>query len=108
MEMPAFARLRHRYLDDEAYCRVQLLLMLDPEAGDVIEGAGGVRKMRFADERRNKGTRGGLRILYFHWEAGAQFWMFMVYDKGEVADMTRSERAAVRTSIKAELAARSN
>ena len=108
VEMPAFARWRAHYLDDAAFARLQHALMENPEAGEVMEGAGGLRKMRFADPRRNRGTRGGLRILYFRWEAGAQFWMFMIYDKNEVADMTRAERSAFRQAIKAELIGRSN
>jgi hypothetical protein len=107
-EFPAFARLPERYLDDDAYRRLQGALMADPQTGDVIEGMGGVRKMRFVDGRRKKGTRGGLRIHYFHWEAGAQFWMFMVYDKGEVDDMTPSQRKLFRAVLKRELASRSS
>ena len=107
-ELSAFAQLRERYLDDDAYRRLQESLMANPQAGDVIEGMGGVRKMRFADGRRRKGARGGLRIHYFHWEAGAQFWMFMVYDKGEVDDVTPSQRKRFRDALKRELASRSS
>jgi mRNA-degrading endonuclease RelE of RelBE toxin-antitoxin system len=39
--------------------------MLNPEAGDTIPGTGGLRKVRFADERRGKGKRGGLRVIYY-------------------------------------------
>jgi hypothetical protein len=108
VEMPAFARLRPRYLDDDGFSRLQAMLMQNPEAGDVMQGAGGLRKMRFADGRRRKGTRGGLRVLYFFWEIGAQFWMFMIYDKGEVADMTGAECTVFRDKIKAELIGRSS
>src|SRR5256885_3318303 len=38
--------------------------MGNPEAGDVIEGTGGLRKVRFGDPRRAKGKRGGLRVIY--------------------------------------------
>jgi hypothetical protein len=59
VELPAFERFRADYLDDEAFGKLQQLLMTTPEAGDVIEGTGGLRKVRFADKRRGK--RGGLR-----------------------------------------------
>jgi hypothetical protein len=39
--------------------------MKSPDAGDVIEGTGGLRKLRFADLRRGKGKRGGLRVIYY-------------------------------------------
>jgi hypothetical protein len=45
------------YLDDDAFRGLQNLLMLQPEAGDLIPGTGGLRKLRFADARRGKGKR---------------------------------------------------
>jgi hypothetical protein len=59
VELPAFERHRSAYLDDDAFRKLQSLLMLNPEAGDAIPGTGGLRKMRFADERRGKGKRAG-------------------------------------------------
>jgi hypothetical protein len=55
VELPAFARFRTEYLDDAAFARLQQALMMNPDSGDVIEGTGGLRKMRFADARRGKG-----------------------------------------------------
>ena len=46
---------------------LQTTLMKSPAAGDVIEGTGGLRKLRFADVRRGKGKRGGLRVIYYWW-----------------------------------------
>lgn len=57
VETPGFERRRADYLDDEAFLKLQLLLLADPGAGDVIEGTGGLRKLRFADSRRGKGKR---------------------------------------------------
>lgn len=64
VELPAFERYRADYLDDEAFRALQDELMKNPSAGDGIEGTGGLRKVRFADGRRGKGKRGGLRIIY--------------------------------------------
>ena len=55
VELPAFERHRAKYLDDAAFSELQSELMRNPEAGDVIEGTGGLRKMRFMDKRRGKG-----------------------------------------------------
>lgn len=52
-------------MDDEAYRLLQLELMDNPTAGAVIEGKGGLRKLRQADSRRGKGKRGGLRVIYY-------------------------------------------
>ncbi len=80
--------------------------MKDPEAGDLMPGTGGLRKLRFADARRGKGKRGGLRIVYYWWNAGFQFWLFTLYDKDEMADLTQQQRKALKEMIKAELDAR--
>ena len=63
VELPAFARHRADYLDDDAFAALLDTLMTKPLAGDVIKDTGGLRKLRFADARRGKGTRGGLRHL---------------------------------------------
>lgn len=59
VELPPFERLRADYMDDESYRGLQMALMRNPLAGDVIEGTGGLRKLRHADPRRGKGKRGG-------------------------------------------------
>ncbi|MGH8703563.1 MAG: toxin [Burkholderiales bacterium] len=106
VELPAFERHRAAYLDDTAFRALQLELMRNPAAGDVIGGTGGLRKMRFADARRGKGKRGGLRVIYYWWDAGMQFWLFTVYDKDEMADLTAKQRIALRGMVKAELDSR--
>ena len=80
--------------------------MNHPQAGDLIKEAGGLRKMRFADTRRGKGKRGGLRILYYWWSGGAEFWLFTLFDKDEMADLTPKQRRAFGATLKAELEAR--
>lgn len=86
---------------------MQLLLLQQPEAGDVIKDTGGLRKLRFADSRRGKGKRGGLRVIYYWWISGEQFWLFTLYDKNEMADLSTNERKLLRTLLENELKARS-
>jgi hypothetical protein len=107
VELPAFERNRARYLDDDSLAQLQIDLMVSPTSGDVIEGTGGLRKLRFADKRRGKGKRGGLRVIYYYWTGGPEFWLFTLYDKDEAADLTPKERAALKERVKAELRARS-
>lgn len=106
VELPAFARHRADYLDEDAFRGLENLLMKHPESGDLIPGTGGLRKLRFADAQRGKGKRGGLRVIYYWWDAGFQFWLFTLYDKDEMADLTPQQRSALKTMIKAELDAR--
>lgn len=72
----------------------------------MIRDTGGLRKVRFPDSRRGKGKRGGLRVIYYWWMRGCQFWLFTVYGKGEVSDLTAEQRKFVREVLKAELKAR--
>ena len=106
VELPAFERHRAEYLDDEGFRALQNTLMADSEAGDVIEGTGGLRKLRFADSRRGKGKRGGIRVIYYWWETGMQFWLFTLYAKNEMTDLTAQQRKILKTLIKTELDAR--
>ena len=108
VELPAFERRRADYLDDDAFRRLEDLLMKHPEAGDPMPDTGGLRKLRFADARRGKGKRGGLRVIYYWWDAGFQFWLFTLYDKDEMANLTPQQRKALKGMIKAELEARRN
>lgn len=69
----------------------------------MIEGTGGLRKLRHADARRGKGKRGGLRVIYYWWLGGSQFWLFTVYDKDEADDLTPDQRKVLRQLLKTEL-----
>lgn len=106
VELPPFERVRREYLDDDAYSHLQHELMANPEAGDVIEGTGGLRKLRQPDPRRGKGKRGGLRFIYYWWLGGEQFWLFTVYDKDEAADLNAQQRKVLKELLKRELSYR--
>jgi hypothetical protein len=106
VELPAFERRRERYLDDEGYRLLQCLLLSHPDAGDVVAGSGGLRKLRFKDARRAKGKRGGLRVIYYFWTGGPEFWLYSLYDKDELSDLTPSQWKTLKLRLKAELLAR--
>lgn len=106
VELPAFTRYRSTYLDDEAFRDLQKAIMSNPAAGDVIEGTGGLRKLRHGDARRGKGKRGGLRVIYYWWGGGPQCWLFTLYDKDEMADLSADDKKALKSMLTAELKAR--
>lgn len=106
VELPVFAKYRLEYLDDEGFRTLQNFLMANPEAGDVIEGAGGLRKLRQPDPRRGKGKRGGLRVIYYWWDGKQQFWLFTLYGKDEMDDLSAKEKKALKEMLKRELEAR--
>lgn len=80
--------------------------MANPEAGDLIAGTGGLRKLRFADKRRAKGKRGGLRVIYYWWIGGPEFWLFTLYDKDEMSDLTPKQKEILKERVKRELKSR--
>lgn len=107
VELPVFERIRSDYLDDEGYQEFQSVLMANPRAGDVIKGAGGLRKIRFREPRRRQGQRGGVRVIYYWLEDNDQFLLFSIYRKGEVADLTYSQRQTLARMLERELEHRS-
>ena len=106
VELPFFERYRQNYLDDDAYRSLQSNLLTDPRSGALIVGTGGLRKLRFGDDRRGKGKRGGIRVIYFWWESGQQFWLFTLYDKDEVRDLTAKERVQLKATLLREIGER--
>ena len=106
VELPAFAKYRADYLDDEGFRILQQAMLKYPEVGNVIEGTGGLRKLRHGDPRRGKGKRGGLRLIYYWWDGGKQFWLFTLYDKDEMEDLSADEKKTLKGMLKAEVEAR--
>ena len=106
VEAPAFSRYREGYLDDEEFRELQEALAANPEEGDLIPGAGGIRKLRWRDSRRGKGKRGGLRIIYYCFLSDDEIWLLTLFDKDEASDLTKDEKAQLRRALEAERAAR--
>lgn len=106
VEAPAFSRYREDYLDDEAFRELQRALANNPENGDLIPGAGGIRKLRWRNFRRGKGKRGGLRIIYYCFLSNEEIWLLTLYGKDAAADLTKDEKAQLKRALEAERAAR--
>lgn len=103
VELSLFRVRRPDYLDDEEYRALQNELLVNPAKGDVIKHTGGLRKLRCKDSRRQKGKRGGLRVIYYYWVGGTQFWMFYIYAKDEMDDLTPHEAKALGAMLDAEI-----
>lgn len=108
IELPAFQKHRDDYLDDDLFRSFQLELLKNPEAGDLIEGTGGLRKIRFFDQRRGKGKRSGLRVIYYWWSGFDQFWLFTVYSKNEQDDLSPSQKKLFRQALDREINTRTH
>jgi mRNA-degrading endonuclease RelE of RelBE toxin-antitoxin system len=83
IEAKLFTRLVKQYLTDEEYQELQQALAASPEAGAVIPGSGGVRKLRW--RAAGRGKRGGFRVIYFVRLTHHEIWLLTIYPKN-VAD----------------------
>ena len=79
IELPVFTRYAADCLDDSDLAALQQALSANPEAGDLVPGTHGVRKLRWT--RPGMGKRGGLRILYYVQDALGRIWLLTVYTK---------------------------
>ena len=79
IETRLFTRLVLEYLSDEEYGSLQRALIKEPDAGPVIPGSGGVRKLRWAAPGRGK--RGGYRVIYYVKRANGVIWLLTMYPK---------------------------
>jgi len=82
IESPLFTKLVHDYLTDDEYRGFQAFLATNPDAGDVVRGSGGVRKVRWA--RRGTGKSGGVRVLYFARTEAGEILLLLIYAKSAV------------------------
>ena len=81
IETSLFTKLLDNYLTPEEYRGLQVFLLERPDAGAIIQGSGGVRKLRWKGAGRGK--RGGTRIIYY-WQASAgEIWLLTLYGKNE-------------------------
>ncbi|MEZ4868693.1 MAG: hypothetical protein R3C14_45615 [Caldilineaceae bacterium] len=89
IETPVFTELLPDYLSDERYSELQQALILRPDAGTIIPGSRGLRKLRWRTE--HGGKRGGLRIIYYWYVSGETLYMLFLYKKNEQEDLTRDQ-----------------
>jgi len=90
VETPVFTRQITALADDETYSELQQELVRDTEAGDIIKGAGGIRKIRIA--AKGHGKRGGARVIYYYFVSESRLGMLLAYPKNERDDLTAAQK----------------
>lgn len=86
-------------ISDEAFRLFQAELMSNPKQGDVIQGTGGLRKVRVAS--KGKGKRGGSRVIYYFLTEKRRFYLLTIYGKNEVSDLTAAEKKQLKAFMEA-------
>ena len=83
IEVTAFTKYVQDYLTEDEYLGLQSFLLQNPEAGKIVRGSGGVRKVRWAIT--GKGKSGGVRvIIYYFKKQDDEIWLLTIYSKNEV------------------------
>ncbi|QIM62051.1 toxin [Pasteurellaceae bacterium Orientalotternb1] len=99
VELPPFIRFRDEHLNDDEYRAIQTELLENPEKGDVIQGLGGLRKIRIAQGKSNKGKQGGARAIYFYYVSKDRIYFVTAYGKNKQADLTNEQRKVLSSIV---------
>ncbi|HLB17269.1 MAG TPA: hypothetical protein VJM14_20275 [Burkholderiales bacterium] len=87
VETSLFTAQLARYLSDDGYREFQTHRMAHPDAGAIIRGSGGIRKVRWG--ARGRGKSGGVRVIYYWATAAVQIYLLTIYGKSERSDIDR-------------------
>ena len=100
IETSVFTRQVQKLLSDEEYRQLQIELTARPDLGTVIQGSGGLRKVRW--RAKGRGKRGGSRVIYFWAVKDHQILMLLIYPKNVQDDLSREQLSALRKVVEAE------
>jgi len=101
VEASLFSGLIDEYLSDDEYAVLQNELSANPNAGNVIPGTGGLRKIRFRCPGKGKGKRSGVRVIYYWYVEKDRIYLLSIYYKGEVTDLTPREKKSLKQLVEA-------
>ena len=98
IETPLFTRLVKKLLDDDEYRELQEVLIYRPDLGDVIQGTGGLRKIRWM--RKGRGKRSGVRVIYYWLMDDEQILMLYIYPKRQQEELTSEQKKTLKLIAK--------
>ena len=90
IELPEFLRKTHDLLLNEEKASLINYLAAHPQSGDLMQGTGGIRKLRWAAQ--GKGKSGGVRVIYYFHNETMPLFLLTIFGKGEKANLTKAER----------------
>lgn len=96
-ETELFSRYAADYWTEAEHQEFVAWIALNPEAGDVIPGSGGCRKVRWT--RSGVGKRGGVRVIYFNRLNAGMLWLLLIYGKSARDNIPAHVLRALRDEI---------
>jgi hypothetical protein len=100
IETPVFTKSIVSLLPDEEHKKLQHFLVCRPDAGAIIVGGGGLRKLRWSVPGRGKS--GGIRTIYY-WDHSDCIYMLLCYQKNEQENLTPKQLSILKTYVKENL-----
>ena len=100
IETPVFTGQITSLLNDDEYSKFQAMLVANPEAGRVVSGTGGLRKIRWKDPGRQKGKRSGIRVIYYYRMQVGQVLLLTAYGKDHQSELSASQKRLFREIIR--------
>jgi len=88
-EVPHYIKQSERLLDKDDRKEIIDYLSNNPVAGSIIQGTGGIRKLRW--KRDGKGKSGGVRLIYYYHNQNMPLYLLTVYPKGEKDNLSKAE-----------------
>ena len=90
VELPEFLRKSEKLLTTSQRLSVINYLAEHPASGDIMQGTGGIRKLRWSAQGRGKS--GGVRVIYYYHNEAMPLFLLTIFGKGEKANLSKSER----------------
>ena len=101
IETSIFTRQITDLISDESYKSLQAALMLHPETGNLVQGGGGIRKIRWGTE--STGKRGGVRVIYYYKNQCNEIYFLLAYPKTAQEDLSQEQKKVLCKLVKEEL-----
>lgn len=98
IETRIFTRRIKELMSDDEYRSLQEALVNRPGMGDIVQGTGGLRKVRWKQE--GHGKSGGVRVIYYWMTEDEQLYMLYVYPKSKQEDLTAEQKKALKLIVK--------
>lgn len=89
VELPEFQKKSDKLLSYSERLSIINYLASHPASGDIMQGTGGIRKLRWSAQ--GKGKSGGIRVIYYHHNETMPLFLLTLFGKGEKANLSKAE-----------------